>query len=342
MASLIKPASQPLVSVLTPVYNGEKYLSECIESVLAQTYHNWEYVIVNNRSTDRTLEIAQAYASKDRRIRVHTNTEFVGCDANGNIAFQQIAPEGKYCKMVHADDWLFPECIERMVEVAEAHPTVAIVGSYGLRNERVSWDGVPFPNPVIPGREICRDTLLGRLYVFGSPTTTLICADEVRKRPAFYNEANPHCDIEVCLDILQNRDFGFVHQVLTFTREHVGAESTFSKRFGTDYLGTIEHLTKYGRTHLSDEEFERCFRRNWEQYYTFLGSKVLHNTDKGFWEFHRNALCRLGYSLSYEKVAKAVLVDFLDLALNPFNTSRRVARKIRRRLENSPGSDRRT
>lgn len=331
----MKPESQPVVSVLTPVYNGEKYLAKCIESVLAQTYQNWEYVIVNNRSTDRTFEIAQSYAERDKRIRIHNNSEFVGCDQNGNIAFRQISPESKYCKMVHADDWLLPECIERMVELAEAHPTVAMVGSYGLRNERVAWDGLPYPSTVIPGREICRNTLLGGPYVFGSPTTTLICADEVRKRPAFYNEANPHCDIEVCLDILRNRDFGFVHQVLTFTREHAQAESAFSKRFGTDYLGTIEHLTKYGRTYLSDEELAKCFRHGWEQYYAFLGAKVFHNKDKRFWEYHRNALERLGYSLSYGKFAKPVLVELLDLALNPLKTTMRITRKITQRLGNT-------
>ena len=91
----MKPDAQPLVSVLTPVYNGEKYLAECIESVLAQTYQNWEYVIVNNCSTDRTLEIAADYARRDKRIRIHNNKTFVGCDANGNIAFQQIATESK-------------------------------------------------------------------------------------------------------------------------------------------------------------------------------------------------------------------------------------------------------
>jgi glycosyltransferase involved in cell wall biosynthesis len=335
MGLSMKTESQPLVSVLTPVYNGEKYLAECIESVLAQTYRNWEYCIVNNCSTDRTLEIAQAYASRDRRIRIHNNSDYVGCDQNGNIAFQQISPESKYCKMVHADDWLFSECIERMVELAEAHPKVAIVGAYGLRNDHVSWDGIPYQTAVISGREICRNTLLGGPYVFGSPTSTLICADEVRKRPAFYNEANPHCDIEVCLDILINRDFGFLHQVLTFTREHEETESTFSKRFGTDYLGALEHLTKYGRTYLSDEEFGKCLRDCWERYYAFLGAKVFHNKDNGFWEFHRKALARLSYSLSYGKVARPVLLEVLDLALNPLKTSKRIARKIINRLGNA-------
>ncbi len=328
----MKAASQPLVSVLTPVYNGEKYLAECIESVLAQTYQNWEYCIVNNCSTDRTLEIAQSYAERDRRIRVHNNSEFVGCDQNGNIAFRQISSESKYCKVVHADDWLFPECITQMVELAEAHPTVAIVGSYGLRNERVSWDGLPYPSTVVPGRELCRNYFLGGPYVFGSPTSMLICADEVRKRPAFYNVANLHTDIEACLDILRDRDYGFVHQVLTFTRVHAEAESTsFHRRFGTDYLGWLEHLPKYGRTYLSEKEYEVCMRRCWERYYKFLACYWMSTQKvKGFWEFQRKELGKLGYSLNYGKLAKAVLVEVLDLALNPLNTSRRIARKIGR------------
>lgn len=324
----MKFEAQPLVSVLTPVYNGEDYLAQCIESVLAQTYHNWEYIIVNNRSTDRSLMIAEQYANKDKRIRIHTNSEFVGCDRNGNIAFQQIAPESKYCKMVHADDWLFPECIERMVELAEAHPTVAIVGAYGLRNEYLSWDGIPHYKTVLSGREICRDSFLGGPYVFGSPTSTLICADEVRKRPLVYNEGNRHCDIEICFDILRDRDFGFVHQVLTFTREHVQAESTFSKRFGTDYLGNLEHLAKYGRTYLSAQEFDQCSKRSWRRYYAFLGEKLLHGSDHGFWEFQRSQLARLGHRLNYIELAKPVMNELLDLMLNPLNTSRRIAKKL--------------
>jgi len=327
---MMKPENQPLVSVLTPVYNGEEYLAQCMESVLAQTYQNWEYVIVNNRSTDGTLAIAEQYTQKDKRIRIHNNSEFVGCDRNGNIAFRKIAQESKYCKMVHADDWLYPECIERMVELAEAHPTVAIVGAYGLRNEHVSWDGIPYDKKVLTGREICRDSFLGGPYVFGSPTSTLICSDEVRKRSAVYNEGNRHCDIEICFDILQDRDFGFVHQVLTFTREHVQAESTFSKRFGTDYLGTLEHLKKYGRTYLNDEEYRQCSERSWKQYYRFLGAKLLHGSDAGFWKFHQDELARLGLRLSYANVAKPVMAELLDLVLNPLKSSMRIVKKISR------------
>jgi len=93
----MESVSSPLVSVLTPVYNGAKYLSECIQSVLAQTYNNWEHVIVNNCSTDRSLEIAQNFAAKDRRIRVINNKKFVGLYRNHNIAVRQMSRESKYC-----------------------------------------------------------------------------------------------------------------------------------------------------------------------------------------------------------------------------------------------------
>ena len=277
----------------------------------------------------------EQYSEKDKRIRIHNNSEFVGCDQNGNIAFRQISLDSRYCKVVHADDWLFPECIMQMVEIAEANPNVAIVGAYALYNERVTWDGLPYPSTVISGRKICRNTLLGGPYVFGSPTSMLIRSDEVRKRPSFYNEENPECDIEACLDILRDSDFGFVHQVLTFTRAHPEAESTFNNRVGIQYLATLEVLNKFGRTYLNEKEYEACIRRCWESYYTFLGAKVFHNGEKGFWEFHRNALSRLGYTLSRGKVAKAVLVELLDIALNPLTTSIRLRRKITNRLNDN-------
>jgi glycosyltransferase involved in cell wall biosynthesis len=68
-----------------------------------------------NCSTDRSLEIALNYAKKDGRIRVESNRQFLGVIANHNTAFRLISPDSKYCKVVSADDWLFPECLARMV-----------------------------------------------------------------------------------------------------------------------------------------------------------------------------------------------------------------------------------
>src|ERR1700722_1026926 len=88
----MKTESQPLVSIVTPMYNNAEYLAECIESVLSQTYQNWDYLIVNNRSTDGSAEIARRYAAQHPRIRVHDNTEFLPVVANHNLAMRQISP----------------------------------------------------------------------------------------------------------------------------------------------------------------------------------------------------------------------------------------------------------
>src|SRR5271169_6107872 len=132
-------ANEPFVSIVTPVYNGETYLRECIESVLAQTYSNWEYIIVNNCSTDGTLRIAAEYSSRDRRIHVYNSDSLLPIIANHNRAFGLISRESKYCKVVSADDWLFPECLARMVAVAEANPAVGLVGSYQLSGGGDKW-----------------------------------------------------------------------------------------------------------------------------------------------------------------------------------------------------------
>jgi len=143
--------SQPFVSIITPVFNAEKYLGDCIESVLKQTYKNWEYVIVNNCSQDKSLSIAQDYASKNKKIRVHNNQNFRNRIDNLNHTMRQISNKSKYCKVIHADDWIFPECIERMVAVAEAYPSVGIVSSYRLDENRVNLDGLPHSLTFISG-----------------------------------------------------------------------------------------------------------------------------------------------------------------------------------------------
>src|SRR4051794_27053545 len=105
----------PLVSIVTPVYNGEPYLAECIESVLAQTYDNWDYTIVDNASTDATPSIAARYAARDPRIRHLRFDELADVTANHNRAFESISPASEFCKMLQADYWLYPECLSRMV-----------------------------------------------------------------------------------------------------------------------------------------------------------------------------------------------------------------------------------
>src|SRR5690242_17571571 len=105
----------PFVSVVTPFYNTADYLAQCIESVLTQTYPRFEYLLVDNQSTDASAEIAAEYARRDSRVRVVRNKDFVGQIANYNGALGHASPSAEYVKLVQADDIVFPECLERMV-----------------------------------------------------------------------------------------------------------------------------------------------------------------------------------------------------------------------------------
>jgi glycosyltransferase involved in cell wall biosynthesis len=306
---------QPLVSVVTPVHDGEEFLSECIESVLAQTYSNWEYTIVNNCSKDRTLEIAQRYAKEEARIRIVDNSEFLRMLSNHNLAMRSISPASKYCKVVFADDWLFPECLEKMVSLAEANPRVGIVGSYRLQGDAVTSVGVPYNVPVIAGREICRATLLRELYVFGTPSSLLIRSDLVRSRTPFYDESNLHADTEVCYEFLKECDFGFVHQVLTFTRTQDGSMTSFSRDRGTFFAGFLGYLIKYGPHYLKADELKLAVEAHLNSYYKILGRSVFRRKGKEFWKFHELKLKELGYPLNRVRVAREAMRRAADVAL---------------------------
>ena len=327
-----KENRQPLVSVVTPVYNGAKYLRQCIDSILAQTYANWEYIIVNNGSTDDTLAIAAEYASKDGRIRILSNAQVLPMMQNWNFSLRQISPDSKYCKIVHADDWLMPECLERMVALAEDNPTVAVVASYRLEENHVTLDGLPYPSHVTSGRQICRSTLLGGPVVFGAPSNLLLRSSVIRQRPDFYsNLDNLHADKEVLFEILRDSDFGFVHQVLTFTRRHNEASTAFSRRLNTFVAADAACLVKYGPLYLAPDEYKRRFRRFMKDYYRFLAKELLNRREKDFWRYHAAELSKLGYPIRPLRLLAAYLpMAASEYLLHPVRTVRGLLSRARK------------
>jgi len=154
--------SPALVSVVSPIYNTEAYLENCIRSVLAQTHERFEYILVDNQSSDRSAEIAADYSAKDRRIKLLRTPRFFGQLENFNFALAQISGESRYTKMVLSDDWIFPTCLAEMIALADANPRVGIVGSYRLVGSRGDGFGLEVERKVISGREACRLHLLDR------------------------------------------------------------------------------------------------------------------------------------------------------------------------------------
>jgi glycosyltransferase involved in cell wall biosynthesis len=317
---------QPFVSVVTPVYNGAPFLRQCIESVLAQTWTEFEYLIVDNESTDATLEIAREYAA-DPRVRVLTPSGFVSADANANRALRAIDPDAVYVKVVHADDWLYPECVEKMVALAEANPTVGIVSAYRRLGERVDLVGLAPDVCVLSGREVGRSALLGGPlpYLFGSPTSLLLRADLVRKRPEFYSLANPRAnpvaprdlgqsDQKACLDLLRESDLGFVHDVLTFTRRHDESESPFYLRVGAQYPCALRLLLEYGQAYLNREAYRRKLAVRVAEYVLYLLTRPWKLLGREFLVYHAGELRDLARRIRIRDVATGILVQIRGLA----------------------------
>lgn len=115
----------PRVSVGLPVFNGESYIEEALDSILAQTYTNFELIISDNASTDRTPEMCRDYAAKDSRIRYFRNPENLGGVPNYNRAFE--LSSGEYFKWAAHDDVLAPTYLEECVQVLDGSPDVVLV-----------------------------------------------------------------------------------------------------------------------------------------------------------------------------------------------------------------------
>ena len=313
-------APQPLVSVVIPAYNEEQHLPECIESILAQTHQNWDCTIVNNCSKDKTSEIARGYAARDPRIRVHDNERFLEMMPNHNVAVRQISTGSKYCKVVLADDRIFPGCLEQMVKVAEAHPSVGVVSAYEQFGEQVRIKGLPIEQNLVSGKEACRQFLLDKLLLFGSQTSVLYRADLVRNRNPFYVESEMYADFEACFALLSKSDLGFVHEILTFSRPRPSSIGAVSADLGAHYGSGLRLLFTYGKGCLAIEEFEECLGLKLSEYYKFLGRRLLVERDPGFWSYHKRTITQLGLRYSVARVRKAALGQLCRSALNPSAT----------------------
>jgi glycosyltransferase involved in cell wall biosynthesis len=322
-------ANEPLVSVVTPVYNGAKYLRECIESVLAQRYRNWEYLIVNNCSTDETSQIAEYYAERDNRIRVITNPCFVGVIENHNIAFRSICDASSYCKVVSADDYLFPECIPSLVERAEQFPRAAVVGSYAISDHWIRRIELPVNQCLFTGREVCRLYLLGRIGSFGTPSSVLYRSTLLKGRESFYPGRLPNADLAACLECLEGRDFGFVHQILSYERVHEEAASTSLRGVNSFLIDRLQFIHQYGTLYLEQCEMEALIRKVSTSCYRGMAHDAINLRWQRSWNYHRSRFEAMGFRVNRLRMATAICAKGIDLLLNPKQTIERVSRRAR-------------
>lgn len=229
--------NKPLVSICIPTFNGEKFIEECIQSILTQTYQNLEIVFSDDSSTDGTLTIVENLLSQSNvNYKIIFNENERGLAANWNNAIKN--SNGKYIKFVFQDDVLKESCVSELIKIAESEPNVGLV--YCKRDFIIeenyndhewiekfnelhnSWNELVVQTGVLSGKEYLRDSaiLSEPLNKIGEPTTVLLlksCFDEMGY---FDSNLSQLLDAEMWYRIMTKYNIGFVDEELCSFRLH--------------------------------------------------------------------------------------------------------------------------
>jgi glycosyltransferase involved in cell wall biosynthesis len=207
----------PIISVLTTVYNREKYLGACIESVLASDFQDWEMIIVDDQSKDDSLLIAKEYSTKDKRIKVYVNEHNLGDYPNRNQAAKYA--NGKYVKYLDADDLIYPHGLGIMVHIMEEYPECVL----GISQE-VAEDDKPYPFVMQPKETFQREFLQRGVLGLG-PTGAIIRRDAFESIGGFTGTRYIG-DTELWYKLAINYPVVKMVPGLTFWRQHEDQEIT--------------------------------------------------------------------------------------------------------------------
>jgi glycosyltransferase involved in cell wall biosynthesis len=205
----------PLVSVVMPVYNGRRYVREAVDSVLAQTFLNFEFIIVDDGSTDGTSELLQSYADRDPRIRLLSRGHAgLGVALNEGLAVARAT----YIARMDADDISLPERFQRQVDFLQAHPDHVLAG---CRCILIDPDG----HPICEKREIefehskIEAMLLKMKWPVVHPAV-MMRRDVVMKIGGYHPELVPNEDHDLFLRLSEVGKLANLDEVLLYYRQH--------------------------------------------------------------------------------------------------------------------------
>jgi glycosyltransferase involved in cell wall biosynthesis len=204
----------PLVSILMTAFNREKFIGEAIQSVLDSTYTNFELIIVDDHSTDKTIDIARKFQEKDSRVRVYKNCEQLGDYPNRNKAASYAT--GKYLKYVDSDDYIYPLGLECMVNAMERSPEAGWGICSLTQNQYVNK---PFPFMLTP-HEAYQYNYLGPGNLFDKTPLSAIIKKEVFMNAGGFSKLRMVSDLELWHRLGQRYSVVLMMDGLVWYREH--------------------------------------------------------------------------------------------------------------------------
>jgi len=277
----------PTVSVCLPLYKGAKYLGEAIESVLAQTYSDFELLIGDDCSPDDSARIMKEYAARDSRIKVWTNDTNLGHYGNYNACIKRVT--GKYVKLFAQDDVLLPRMLERFVDVMEKNPNVTLINCTRIWMDE---NGKPIPietpldiqltkpfdvDTTTNGIEAIISTLRNQYNWLGEPASQMFRAENIDG--GLDESFRQIGDMEYNYRQLLKGDHYFVAEELCKFRKHSASWTTTNSTELSTYLEWLVVGNKYREylkmAGITPEEYCLKFIKLWTHHF----EASLYNTD---------------------------------------------------------------
>lgn len=185
----------PLVSIITPSYNASKFIEETLESILKQTYSNWELIIIDDCSTDNSIEILQPYIEQDSRIKVLLNETNLGAASSRNRGLD--IANGDYIAFLDSDDLWLPQKLSKQIAFMQQENVLLSYTSYYAMNETGRTIGLYTIKSKTTYHDLLKTSSIGTL-------TTIYSAKELGK---FYFKQIGHEDYVMKLSILKRIPF---------------------------------------------------------------------------------------------------------------------------------------
>lgn len=203
----------PKISVIMSVYNGARYLKEAVDSILNQTFTDFEFLIVNDCSNDNSPQILKEYAEKDNRIKIITNEFNLGLTKNLNKMIRQV--KGEYIARFDCDDVSLPTRFEKQVKFLNENPKVALVSSW---SSLMDDNGKIFGTVKYPINNIELKKVLIRYNPFFHPAVMM--RKSALDNVGFYNESWRFAqDYELWLRIARKYEIANIPEILLNYRE---------------------------------------------------------------------------------------------------------------------------
>jgi glycosyltransferase involved in cell wall biosynthesis len=226
----------PLVSILVPVYNAERYLRETLASLLAQTYSNFEIIALDDGSTDGSLAILQELAAKDARFKISTRpNQGIAATRNELISLAT----GEFLAVNDADDLSSPQRLEKQVAYLQAHPECVAVGSrMKMIDPQGRYVGEHFATTAHDGIDACNLTGSGAI----GHSSAMMRASAVRTVGGYRAAFEPSEDLDLWLRLAEVGELANLPEALADYRLH--AESVSYKRYEKQVRGARQAITE--------------------------------------------------------------------------------------------------